>query len=124
MRVTSREYKVIVDGSLLAEVDAALSDIRDDIGDLARSIGLVVTEKFDAKDPNERWQTAGDVGRQLKWILEGGSQPSASTARPAASGLRGRRPWALVVIAAIGVVAAVALGLWAMRRTPAEMLPS
>ena len=54
MHVTSREYKVIVDGSLLADVDAALSDIRDDVGGLARSIGLVVTEKFDAKDPNER----------------------------------------------------------------------
>lgn len=54
MRVTSREYKVIVDGSLLADVNAALSDILDDIGDLARSVGLQVTEKFDAKDPNER----------------------------------------------------------------------
>ena len=54
MRVTSREYKVIVDGSLLADVDAALSDIFDDIGDLARAVGLGVAEKFDAKDPNER----------------------------------------------------------------------
>ena len=31
-----------------------------------------------AKNPNERWQTAGDVGRQLKWIREGGSQPPSS----------------------------------------------
>ena len=54
MRVTSREYKVIVDGSFLANVDAALSDILDDVGDLARAVGLVVAEKFDAKDPNER----------------------------------------------------------------------
>jgi hypothetical protein len=51
---SAREYKVIVDGSLLVDVDAALSDIRDDVGGLARSIGLVVTEKFDAKNPNER----------------------------------------------------------------------
>jgi hypothetical protein len=54
MHVTSREYKVIVDGALLADVDAALSDILDDLGDLARSMGLGITEKFDAKDPNER----------------------------------------------------------------------
>jgi len=54
MRVTSREYKVIVDGSLLADVDAALSDILDDIGDLTRAVGLGVAEKFDAKDANER----------------------------------------------------------------------
>jgi hypothetical protein len=54
MRVTSREYKVIVDGSLFADVDAALSDILDDVGDLAGSVGLGVADKFDAKDPNER----------------------------------------------------------------------
>jgi hypothetical protein len=54
MRVTSREYKVIVDSSLLADVDAALNDILDDVADLARSVGVGVTEKFDAKDPNER----------------------------------------------------------------------
>jgi hypothetical protein len=54
MRVTSREYKVIVDGSLFADLKTALSDILDDIGDPARSAGLGVTEKFDAKDPNER----------------------------------------------------------------------
>src|SRR6202521_4018882 len=33
-----------------------------------------------AKDPDERWQTAGDLCRELKWIAEGGSQ----TAVPAA----------------------------------------
>jgi hypothetical protein len=54
MRVTSREYKVIVEGSLFADVNAALSDIRDDVDELARGAGLGVTEKFDAKDPNER----------------------------------------------------------------------
>ncbi len=26
-----------------------------------------------AKDPDDRWQTAGDVGRQVKWIIESGS---------------------------------------------------
>ena len=54
MRVTSREYKVIVDSSLFAEVDSALSDILDDVGNLARALGLEITDKFDAKDPNER----------------------------------------------------------------------
>src|SRR5262245_39318363 len=54
MRVTSREYKVIVDGSLFTDVVAALNEILDDVGDLAGEVGLGVTEKFDAKDPNER----------------------------------------------------------------------
>ena len=54
MRVTSREYKVIVDGSLFADVKAGLSDILDDLGDLGRSVGVEVSGKFDDKDPNER----------------------------------------------------------------------
>jgi inorganic triphosphatase YgiF len=54
MRVTSREYKIIVDWSLWAHVDAALSDILVDVGDLAEAVGLEVAEKFDVQDPNER----------------------------------------------------------------------
>jgi len=34
MRVASREYKLIVDGSLFADVHSGLSEILDDIGDL------------------------------------------------------------------------------------------
>jgi hypothetical protein len=54
MRVTSREYKVIVDSSLFADLDAALSDVVDDIGDLARSLDLECAGNFDATDPKER----------------------------------------------------------------------
>src|SRR5258708_5891032 len=31
-----------------------------------------------AKDPDERWQTAGDATRELKWISEGGGTPAGS----------------------------------------------
>ena len=54
MRVTSREYKVIVDESLFADVEAGLNSILDDLGDLGRSVGVEVAGKFDDKDPNER----------------------------------------------------------------------
>jgi hypothetical protein len=54
MQVTSREYKVILDSSLFADVDAGLNDILDDVGDLARALDQEVSEKFDARDPNER----------------------------------------------------------------------
>jgi hypothetical protein len=54
MRVTSREYKVIVDSSLFADLDAALSDVVDDIEDLARSPDLECAGNFDATDPKER----------------------------------------------------------------------
>src|SRR6202162_4868578 len=36
-----------------------------------------------AKDADERWQTAADVTKQLKWIAEGGSQ--AGVPAPVAS---------------------------------------
>jgi len=54
MRVTSREYKVIVDGSFCVDLEAALSCIRDETEDLARSLGLGFAGKFEAEDPKER----------------------------------------------------------------------
>ena len=54
MYVISREYKVIVDSSWCVDLDAALSSILDDSGDLARSLGLGFAGKFDSVDPKER----------------------------------------------------------------------
>jgi len=54
MHVASREYKLIVDGSLFADVHSGLSEILDDIGDLGRAVGVMVAEKFSTKDPDER----------------------------------------------------------------------
>ena len=37
-----------------------------------------------AKDPDERWQSAADVARELKWVAQGGADvivPQAGTAR-------------------------------------------
>ena len=50
MYVISREYKVIVDSSLCVDLDAALSSILDDSGDLARALGLGFAGKFDSVD--------------------------------------------------------------------------
>lgn len=54
MHVKSREYKVMVDSSLCVDLEAALSNIRDEIKDLARSLDLRFTGKFDAEAPKER----------------------------------------------------------------------
>jgi Tol biopolymer transport system component len=55
------------------------------------------------KDPERRWQSAADVGQQLRWI---GDEPSSAPARPAAR----RREWlAWVLAAAAALAAAVAL---------------
>jgi len=46
-----------------------------------------------AKDPDERWQTASDLCRELKWISDGGSQPGIPV--PTSSGHRRKNllPW-------------------------------
>jgi hypothetical protein len=54
MHVKSREYKVIVDRSFCIDLEAALSSIHDETGDLGRSLGLGFAGKFDAEDPKER----------------------------------------------------------------------
>jgi hypothetical protein len=54
MHVKSREYKVMVDSSLCIDLKAALSSIRHETEDLARSLGLGFAGQFDAEDPKER----------------------------------------------------------------------
>ena len=67
-----------------------------------------VIRKALAKDPEERWQSAGDLGSELKWIAEGGSASGIAAPvvparrRSVASWL----PWAAaVVLAAVGFAA-------------------
>jgi eukaryotic-like serine/threonine-protein kinase len=61
-----------------------------------------------AKNPDDRWQSAGDLKMQLAWLLETGLQP-AGAAGPSAAPARTRPllPWA---IAGLASLAAAALG--------------
>jgi hypothetical protein len=55
--VTSREYKVMVDGGPFVQPGEALDELRADLADLARSLdsrGVSFSGKFDLKDPKER----------------------------------------------------------------------
>ncbi|HEY3122513.1 MAG TPA: protein kinase, partial [Thermoanaerobaculia bacterium] len=60
-----------------------------------------------AKDPEDRWQNAGDVAKELKWIAEG----SAGAIAPIVAGGRKRREmlaWAIAVLAVVlGAFAAI-----------------
>ena len=60
-----------------------------------------------AKDPEDRWQGAADLRRQLKWIAEGGSQ--AGLAVPAAVPARSqlRLAWSMAAVLGIGLVLAL-----------------
>ena len=65
-----------------------------------------------AKNPNERWQTSGDVFRQLKWIREGGSQPSV--AAPVGAARSSILIWASIA-AALALGAIVGAFAWSLR---------
>jgi eukaryotic-like serine/threonine-protein kinase len=71
-----------------------------------------------AKDPDDRWQTAGDLCRELKWIAESG----ASAAAPAVAtpeSVHTLRGWAFVGGLACLVVAAIAgFAVWILKPTP------
>lgn len=62
-----------------------------------------------AKDPDERWQSAADVGRQLQWFAE--SAGSAAIAPPTGRSVN----WIIAAMAAIAMIAA-AFWLGSLRR--------
>jgi len=60
-----------------------------------------------AKEPDDRWQTAGDLKRELTWIIQEGSQAGV----PAAVAARRRRRLHLSwIVAAVASAAVLALG--------------
>jgi Tol biopolymer transport system component len=68
------------------------------------------------KDPEQRIQTAHDVGLQLQWVAEGGSQAGVPAPVAARRKTRERLAWGL---AALGVLATAALGILALTRRDA-----
>jgi Tol biopolymer transport system component len=72
-----------------------------------------VVQRCLAKDPDDRWQSAGDLASELKWIAEGGSQ--AAVPAHAISKRRAREylPWAL---ASLGVALALVMGVLYSRQ--------
>ena len=70
-----------------------------------------------AKKPDDRWQTAGDVGRHLKWITEGDSQPSVTSSEatvPQRAGWRQAMPIAAVSAVVAALIASVSV--WSLVR--------
>jgi serine/threonine protein kinase len=71
-----------------------------------------------AKNPSKRWQSAADLGDELRWIAEarttdaGPASVESRDRRPAARG-RERIAW---TVAALGVLAALAMTAWLVLR--------
>ena len=72
-----------------------------------------------AKDPDDRWQSAGDLKRELRWIAEVGSQTSAQAIAPSAAARRRGPAW--IPWAAGLLLAGGALGLGYSLKTPAPI---
>ncbi len=82
------------------------------------ALDRVVTQCL-AKDPDERWQTAHDVKRELEWIAEGGSSVGLPAPVAARRKSRERLAWVVAALAA-AVAAALGVGVGFMLRAPAE----
>ena len=66
-----------------------------------------LVKKCVAKEPDQRWQSAGDVADELKWVAEAGSE--ASAAAPVIIRRRNRERLAWIVAAALLALVAVLL---------------
>jgi len=69
-----------------------------------------------AKHPDSRWQSAGDIQRQLTWILDDVSQRVSPTARRATLPHAGRT-WLTGIVATTVGVAVLTFALWMMARS-------
>jgi Tol biopolymer transport system component len=71
-----------------------------------------------AKDPEERWQSAADIKRELKWIAEG-SQAGVPAPVALRRRIRERALWAAALLATVAIATAVIL----LRRREAPSRP-
>src|SRR5262245_54691233 len=79
-----------------------------------------------AKDPDERWQSAGDVGRQLRLLQGSSSHPSLAMSSPAAAvrtPQRFPRRWQVALTALAGVAAGGAAAWALLQPTPQPAPP-
>jgi tRNA A-37 threonylcarbamoyl transferase component Bud32 len=62
-----------------------------------------------AKDPDTRWQSAGDLASELKWLAEGGAAADLQTASPGAAWKSTFVAWA---VAGVALAAAIAVAFF------------
>jgi len=81
----------------------------------SRGLGHVV-RKCLAKAPKERWQSAGDLASQLRWIGEAGTAETASGAAPEGKW----RGWMVAALMVCALAAGAGLGCWSKSNAPKQ----
>jgi len=71
------------------------------------------------KEPDERWQTASDLCRELKWIAEGGSQAAALPTDSAEVVPVYRRRGVVFGLTALAIAVVAAIATWNLKPAPA-----
>jgi len=66
-----------------------------------------IVKKCLAKDPEDRWQNAGDLASEIKWIAEGGSQTGVIPPTITRRSSRERVAWIVAAILAVALAAAL-----------------
>jgi hypothetical protein len=74
-----------------------------------------------AKDPDNRWQTASDLCRELKWIAEESTPKSTASAVALASSRLSRRWLSVSAAACVFAAALAALVVWVLRPVSAPV---
>ena len=77
-----------------------------------------------AKDPDERWQSAGDIARELKWIAESGSQTGIAPQVSAKRKTRERLAWTMVGACAVLTLALLLAYLHVVSVRPPVLISS
>ena len=75
-----------------------------------------------AKNPDDRWQSAGDLGHELKWLMGSSLQVSGSITRESKLPVKGWRrtiPAGMAALIALGVAIGAGLAVWMVK--PGEL---
>ena len=115
------ESQASVIGAVLERDPPAPSTIQPLVSRLLESIVMQCL----AKEPDERWQSAGDLRQALKWITEGTAQAAIIPAigRSPRSSSRARFAWPVATV--LGMVAAALVGsvVWRSKTDGTATLP-
>lgn len=80
-----------------------------------------LVKKCLAKEPDQRWQSAGDVADELRWIAESGSEATAAASVINRGRNRERLAWIVASMLLLGLAAALLYIVFNFRRPPTEV---